>query len=415
MGLVMGTGLGKSFWVFKSVQIATALGYSASSIAAMWWILSEHHKLVYVSFLFIPSLIISAIAQPFVAPAGDRYNKKMLMIIGLGIQMTSYAVDTVLFFSGNMTLWYLIIFEIIATTGKIIFNSASIGILPHIVEHEKITNGMNITHRINSTMSILGGVTGGSLVTFFGAANSFLFLTVCVLIALFLCFMIEFRTHDLKRRENDKWNDDVREGILYTVRNKVVFGLFVYSLIIGLAFSPMIIAFPYLIKEINGLSPFFVGLLASSMGIGVIVGSFLYPYMSNVLNNRFLVYASSFMFFFALLLVGIMHNAVFIFVGQFLIGFSRNWINVTIDSLLLKHLPEKLRTRVLSNLMFFATINMPVAMLASGYFMDVMGVYNVLLILSGLCFIAMIAIVSNKMVRKFLSAGPEEAMELLRE
>ncbi|MBA5600590.1 hypothetical protein H1224_05885 [Pectobacterium aroidearum] len=81
--------LGINFWIFRISQVITALGYSASSIAAMWWVLGEYHKMIYVSFLVVPPLVISALSQPFAAPAGDRYDKKKF-IIGLGIQLISY-------------------------------------------------------------------------------------------------------------------------------------------------------------------------------------------------------------------------------------------------------------------------------------------------------------------------------------
>lgn len=86
---------------------------------------------------------------------------------------------------------------------------------------------------------------------------------------------------------------------------------------------------------------------------------------------------------------------------------------MVIDSLLLINLPKHLRTRVLSNLSFFAMINMPVAMLLFSYLMDLMGVYNIFLMLSALCFIAMLVIVSKREIRRFLSAEPEEAAEML--
>ncbi|MDY4385708.1 MFS transporter [Pectobacterium aroidearum] len=407
--------LGINFWIFRISQVITALGYSASSIAAMWWVLGEYHKMIYVSFLVVPPLVISALSQPFAAPAGDRYDKKKLIITGLGMQLISYFIVAKIIFSGEMNIAFFIAFEILSTFGKIIFNTGSIGIIPCLVPSDKITDGMNITHRINSTMSILGGVFGGGLVTFFGTAYSFAFLTTCIAISTFLCFFMKYKKEVGSVSKTSKWLDDVKEGFNYTVNNKVVFGFFMYSLVIGLSFAPMLIAFPYLIKEINGLPALFAGLLATSMGLGVICGSFIYPFACKVIDSKNLVYVSSFLFFLALLMIGTFHNVAFVFAGQFIIGLSRNWINVTIDSLLLIHLPSHLRTRVLSNLSFFAMINMPLAMMISGFLMDTLGVYNIMLALSAVCFIAMLLITTDKMVRKFLSADPDEAKALLKD
>ena len=203
----MHTSLGKNFWVFRFVQIATSLGYSASSIAAMWWVLGEYHQMIYVSYLMIPPLVISAFIQPLISPAGDRYNKKTLMINGLLIQGAGYVFATLIFISDEMTLSILIAFEIIATVGRVVFNTGTLGILPNIVKSKNITDAVNITDRINSSMSIIGGVIGGTLVTFLGVANSFVMLSCCLGIAIFLCFFINYKNHGSQVERKVKWID----------------------------------------------------------------------------------------------------------------------------------------------------------------------------------------------------------------
>lgn len=410
----MNSRLGRNFWIYRCGQIATALGYSASSIAVIWWVLGEYQKMIYVSYVIVPPLIISAISQPLVAPLGDRFNKKRLLQYGLAIQFVSYLIVAAIFIVGKMNIAVLIAFEMLSTTGKIIFNSGSIGILPHLVSENDIPDGINITQRINSVMSILGGALGGSMVTFLGVANSFLFLSACLLVAFLLCMLIHYSAQSENAGANiSTWINDVKDGFRYTIQNPVVSGFFIYSIIIGIAFAPMTLAFPYIIKEINGLPPLFVGFLTTSMGSGVILGSLCLPYLKRVFDSKYIVYLSSTLFFLSLLLVGVYHHVVVLFIGQFIIGLSRNWINVTVDSLLMVNLPKELRTRVLSNLMFFAMINMPLAMLIFGGLMDALGVYNIFLVLSMLSFAGMLAIVSNKGVRGFLSAKPEEAMAML--
>lgn len=410
----MNSRLGRNFWIYRCGQIATALGYSASSIAVIWWVLGEYQKMIYVSYVIVPPLIISAISQPLVAPLGDRFNKKRLLQYGLAIQFVSYLIVAAIFIVGKMNIAVLIAFEMLSTTGKIIFNSGSIGILPHLVSENDIPDGINITQRINSVMSILGGALGGSMVTFLGVANSFLFLSACLLVAFLLCMLIHYSAQSENAGANiSTWINDVKDGFRYTIQNPVVSGFFIYSIIIGIAFAPMTLAFPYIIKEINGLPPLFVGFLTTSMGSGVILGSLCLPYLKRVFDSKYIVYLSSTLFFLSLLVVGVYHHVVVLFIGQFIIGLSRNWINVTVDSLLMVNLPKELRTRVLSNLMFFAMINMPLAMLIFGGLMDALGVYNIFLVLSMLSFAGMLAIVSNKGVRGFLSAKPEEAMAML--
>ena len=176
----------------------------------------------------------------------------------------------------------------------------------------------------------------------------------------------------------------------------------------------MLIAFPYIIKQINGLPAFFIGILSASMGLGTITGSLAYNTALKKISKNIIVYISSFIFFFSIILVCLRKDVFSLFLCQFLIGISRCWINVTVDTMLLLYLPENLRTKVLSNMMFFSMINIPIAMVFSGFLMDYFGIYNFLGILSIIFLIAATILILNTNIRIFLMASPEKAALMLK-
>lgn len=405
--------MGFNFWLFRFSQISAAMGFSASSIAIVWWVLNEYHKLIYVSYVIIPALIITALSQPLVAPAGDRLSKKNLLVIGCLIQSLSYLVAAFILKNNSMNLILLMSVEVVAAIGKVVFNAGSIGILPHLVEQNKISDGINIIDRINSVVSILGGIFGGFFVSMLGVVNSFFLYTFCLLASCILCAFIHYKNEE-EGIHSINWFEDVKTGFLYTIKNPVISGFFFFSLFLGLAFSPMLIAFPYIIKQMNELPAFFIGILSASLGLGTIAGSLVYNKVSKVTSKSLIIYMSSFFFFCSIVFVCIMKDVTSLFICEFLIGVSRCWINVTVDTMLLLHLPENMRTKVLSNMMFFSMINMPVAMFFSGYLMDYFGIYNFLWILSAIYLIASAILIFNPKVRLFLMATPEKATLMLK-
>lgn len=404
--------MGLNFWLFRFSQVSAALGFSASSIAIVWWVLNEYHKLIFVTYIIIPALVITALSQPFVAPAGDRFSKKKLLVSGCIIQSLSYFAAAFILKSNNMNIILMMSIEIISAIGKVVFNAGSIGILPHLVCKDKISDGINIIDRINSTISILGGVFGGFFVTLLGVPNSFFLYSICLMISCFLCVSLKYKNYNTKG--NKKWFDEVKSGFLYTIKNPVISGFFFFSLLLGLAFAPMLIAFPYIIKQINGLPAFFIGILSASMGLGTITGSLAYNTALKKISKNIIVYISSFIFFFSIILVCLRKDVFSLFLCQFLIGISRCWINVTVDTMLLLYLPENLRTKVLSNMMFFSMINIPIAMVFSGFLMDYFGIYNFLGILSIIFLIAATILILNTNIRIFLMASPEKAALMLK-
>lgn len=301
--------MGLNFWLFRFSQVSAALGFSASSIAIVWWVLNEYHKMVFVTYIIIPALIITALSQPFVAPAGDRFSKKKLLIAGCVIQSLSYLVAAFILKYNNMNIILMMGIEILSAIGKVIFNAGSIGILPHLVCKEKISDGINIIDRINSVISILGGVFGGFFVTMLGVPNSFFLYSFCLIISCILCVFFKYANDNIQDN-HDKWFNDVKAGFLYTIKNPVISGFFFFSLFLGLAFAPMLIAFPYIIKQMNGLSAFFIGILSASMGLGTIAGSLAY---NTVLKKyqRILLFTHHLLFSFFLLYLSVLGKMLY--------------------------------------------------------------------------------------------------------
>ncbi|VUS68196.1 hypothetical protein SB6412_03378 [Klebsiella pasteurii] len=77
----MGDGLGRGFWFYRCAQIATALGYSASSIAAVWWILDECQNMSYVTYIIVPPFIPSRFERDInrLKPGIGRENQNVIL------------------------------------------------------------------------------------------------------------------------------------------------------------------------------------------------------------------------------------------------------------------------------------------------------------------------------------------------
>lgn len=171
----------------------------------------------------------------------------------------------------------------------------------------------------------------------------------------------------------------------------------------------------YIIKMKLDMSSISYGLAMSAMSIGIILGSFLYKTMiENKHYKNIFIYFSSLLFSLAFLILGTFNNLFILFISLLLIGIARNWINVTIDTKLLKCLPNNKRTRVLSNMSFFGNISVPISNIFTGIILDNSNIGAILILNATIVLCASFIFVINKPVITFINSDDETSTDLLK-
>lgn len=407
--------LGINFWRYRLAFVITTIGNMAVSIAITWWIIDFYHKAIYVSYVMIPSVIVAILTNFFLAPLGDKFDRKKIIEMGLMIQFFSCFIILLPQLLDQLSLSFFIVFYLLFSLGAGIVRVGSMGFIANIVNKSHLLLTNNMIMRINALVSILSGVIGGMLFYQFGLLYAFLSLMLLQIIALILIHRINILFEKEEHRKNKpNWLiSDLYQGIQYTSKNKILSSLFVYSLIVGLAFGPMQLIIIYLIKIKFELNAFSYGIAMSFMAIGVVFGSLIYHKVVSIfqLKSRF-VFFSSCLFCVAFILLGLFNYLIIFSISLLLIGMARNWINVTVDTRLLTALPDKIRTRVLANMSFFGNISVPIANLFTGFILDNSHIF---IILSFNCIMTLLAscvFIFNQSVIRFIDLEDEVLSEL---
>ncbi|TCJ98869.1 putative MFS family arabinose efflux permease [Volucribacter psittacicida] len=409
--------LGINFWRYRLAFVITTIGNMAVSIAITWWIIDFYHKAIYVSYVMIPSVIVAILTNFLLAPLGDKFDRKKIIEMGLMIQFFSCFIILLPQLLDQLSLSFFIVFYLLFSLGGGIVRVGSMGFIANIVNKSHLLLANNMIMRINALVSILSGVIGGVLFYQFGLLYAFLLLMLLQIIALILIHRINILFEKEGHRKNKiNWLiGDLYQGIQYTLKSKILSSLFVYSLIVGLAFGPMQLIIIYLIKIKFELNAFSYGIAMSFMAIGVVFGSLIYHKVASIfqLKSRF-VFFSSYLFCVAFILLGLFNYLIIFSISLLLIGMARNWINVTVDTRLLTALPDKIRTRVLANMSFFGNISVPIANLFTGFILDNSHIF---IILSFNCIMTLLAscvFVFNQSVIRFIDLEDEDYTQFLK-
>lgn len=408
--------LGKNFWLYRIAFIISSVGNVAISIAITWWIIDTYQKALYISYVMLPSIAISILSNFILSPLGDKFNRKTILIVGFILQILSCVIIVTFSRIYHLNLYLIILFQFLFSFGLGIIRVGGLGFLPNIVDKKLLLDANNIVMRINSVTSILAGSIGGIIFYHLGIDYSFIFLLTAQVIALIFIYYINPISIADKEKKEPSWIiKDLISGIKYTTKNKILRSLFIYSTIVGIAFGPMQIIIVYIIKMKLDMSSISYGLAMSAMSIGIILGSFLYKTMiENKHYKNIFIYFSSLLFSLAFLILGTFNNLFILFISLLIIGIARNWINVTIDTKLLKCLPNNKRTRVLSNMSFFGNISVPISNIFTGIILDNSNIGAILILNATIVLCASFIFVINKPVITFINSDDETSTDLLK-
>ncbi|MDO5054254.1 MAG: MFS transporter [Pasteurella oralis] len=405
--------LGKNFWLYRFSFLLSSLTSIATNISINWWILDTYQKAIYVSYTLIPATIIYISISFLLSPLGDKFSRKKLIQIGILIQISAFIILIIIYNFLLLDIFYLIVFQALFSLGNGIARIGSTSFIVDIVEENRITEANNIIMRLNSAISILSLIFGGAIVAYFDfiiAFSIYLILSIC---SIFLISLINVY-NNVNLNKNIKFFDDLLLGIKYTITSDVIRGLFFYSMIMGIVFGPLQLIIIYIIKEIMKMSSFDYSFAMSGMSIGIILGSYLYEKIKAKFSymHLFMVFSSCLFILGLVCIYFSYYSNVFIF-AMIMIGIARNWINVTVDSHLLKTLDPAIRTKVLLNMSFFGNISVPLSALFTGGLLDTLGIPFILLTNIVLVGIAIGVFLFNQAVIGFLNSPVDRAKQML--
>ncbi|WP_101775481.1 MFS transporter [Pasteurella oralis] len=405
--------LGKNFWLYRFSFLLSSLTSIATNISINWWILDTYQKAIYVSYTLIPATIIYISTSFLLSPLGDKFSRKKLIQIGMLIQISAFITLIIIYDFLLLDIFYLMVFQTFFSLGNGIVRIGSTSFIVDLVEENRITEANNIIMRLNSAISILGLIFGGAIVAYFDFIIAFSIYLILSILSIFLINLINVYSN-VNLNKNIKFFDDLLLGVKYTITSDVIRGLFFYSMIMGIVFGPLQLIIIYIIKEIMKMSSFDYSFSMSGMSIGIILGSYLYEKIKAQFSymHLFMVFSSCLFILGLVCIYFSYYSNVFIF-AMIMIGIARNWINVTVDSHLLKTLDPAIRTKVLLNMSFFGNISVPLSTLFTGGLIDTLGIPFILLTNIVLVGIAIGIFLFNQAVIGFINSPVDRAKQML--
>ena len=243
---------------------------------------SPFYVAMMVILRFMP-LTIFGFLNGIIAERINRRKALFYVFLSMAVCSLSYAV---LIHFGMVNLW-LIALSVI-TNGFLWALDFPLRrtLFADVLSHEQLGKAITLDSVTNNFTRFLGPIFGGFFVEYVGLKGIFILGTVLYSLSAMVALRGIRNAGEPLKMLHEKYLSSIKNGIDLLFRVRVLLGIMLITLIYNLWGFPFVSMIPVIGKDILTLSPFSVGLLASSEGLGALTGAFLILTYANEIHYR---------------------------------------------------------------------------------------------------------------------------------
>ncbi|MDA1296862.1 MAG: MFS transporter [Chloroflexi bacterium] len=349
-----------------------------------------------VAMGFAPSLLLVSL---FGGVLGDRMERRLLIQIGQAVNAVAAGVVAVLVITGSVHWTHLFAVSIVQGAMFAVQMPARQAAIPKLVGKERVGNAVALNAMAMSLMNVAAPGIGGVIYGLGGPEAAYLTVTGMMIAAVLLTGLIP-RMYPSGDAARQSVLENIKGGFAYALGNRIVRVMLIYSVMLALLSMPFRMLLPVFAKDLYGVSPEGVGVLATMVGVGGLAASLLSASLrkgqhrglvllsAGVISGASLFFIASLPFYLvgAILMIGI--------------GFGETIRWGLGQALIMEETDDQYRSRMMSLLMMSFGL-MPVAVLPLGFAVEHFGASTAALGMSVVLLVAsVIFIFGNARLRK---------------
>ncbi len=342
--------LNKNFYFLLVAQLSSNLGNWAYYVALSLYIYDLFGNNTSLGFLAITYTLPVVLLAPIAGVLADKFDRKKIMIVS---DILRAIILFILPFTENLILIYLLV--TLEHSFAVIFNPANKALLPLIItEKTELIKANSIYTTVRTIAKMSGGFFGAFLIVRLGVKSAFFLDALTFLFSATMVLLINVR---VEKNQGDNvfgklkiWNNFM-DGIKVLknetlVRKQII--NFSLAMLNGAMISSFLVVF---IQENLGLEEAYYGTFISIMTAGIVLGSFLTPYINKSVQIKKMNYSFLLTFFIystiLVLLVQLPYLTVsFVFI--FLFGISEVILTITNQTVIQIGIDNQYQGRVFS-------------------------------------------------------------------
>ena len=253
----------------------------------------------------------------------DRVSRKKLMIIIEIVRATAIFILFYLTFSGSLSINKIALFGFFIAMGTVIYSVASPALVASFVIKEQLINANRSIEIAKSVAFTAGPALGGILASYLSGGLAFILAFLLSIVS--AVFLICLPKEPLIEKSGRNVIQELCDGLIFLIKNKYLMPITITAFVFNLSQYLLLSIFAYYVINNLSFTSFEVGASLSLIGLGMLIGSFLYKIISKKINfglQLTLGPISAFMASILMFLTLIYSAKILVFVAFFFFGFG---------------------------------------------------------------------------------------------
>ncbi len=322
-------------------------------------------------------------------PAGawvDRWHKRRVMILADIVRMLAVLSVPLVYFSGQLNMWYLIFTAAIISIANVFFDVAYQSVLPLMLPKDQMAKANSALETTMQSASIGGPAIVGLLLTVVKAPILMLVDAFSFLVSWVAISRIKIDETAVPKHERKPLRTEIVEGVRFVAKHPIISRITLTTSVSNFFTSGITTLLPILIlREMAVPAPIY-GLTFTVGAIGGLLGALSTTWLGKVIGQgNVVIYAMalSSLATFAFPVAAIINNnyigVPLILAGLFLISFTALVYNITQVSARQALCPEHLLGRMNASIRFFVWGVMPISALTAGALATIFGIVPIMI------------------------------------
>lgn len=317
--------------------------------------------------------------------AADRFDKRRILLTCQTVTMSMYFLLAFLVLSGVVEPWHVFATALVSGTSMSFNQPARQSLVPRLVPDEDLLNAISLNTAAMNVMRIAGGGLAGVLLIPLGVGAVYFLNGIIYVGVMATTLAMRIPSTAAAARPKESWLDDLKEGIGFAVKNRVVLYVMAPALILFVFGFPYQSVFvPLLAVKTLGLGESGVGWLVATTGVGALAGSLTMASRRGLRRRGALMLMFLGGFSGALLLLSLSNWLAMAMVALLITGSMGVSYMALTNTIILELTPKELHGRVLS-LMSLDRGLVPLGAILAGVLASSLGPQQGLMVMAIIC------------------------------
>lgn len=371
----------RRFFTIWTGQALSLFGSALVQFALIWWLTQKSGSATVLAIATLVGMLPQIVIGPFAGALVDRWNRRIIMMVADGTIAAFSLLLAYLFATGAVQIWHVYAVMAVRALGGAFHFPAMSASTPLMVPKEQLTRVNGLNQALQGVNSLVAPPLGALLLSILPTQGILLIDVGTALLAILPLLFISIpqpQRHEELQQQKVKPSllHDIRDALIY-IRSTPGFTAIIFmALFLNFLLVPTSALTPLLVTKHFGKGAIELGLMESSIGIGIISGGILLSIWGGFKKKIVTSVAGIVGLGMGVMLIGLAPAHIFALAiaGSILLGFMIPVANGPVGALMQSIVRPDMQGRVMSWLNSGATAMAPLGLLIAGPFSDWLGI-----------------------------------------